>query len=550
MDLKLSEVMQMKALEGFTQLVQGNEVEDTIVTGITIMEAPDIATWMKEGNILLSSLYSLGDDKKIQKEIIQALAKQKIAALIVKSRNRKKIPQSLIDECLNCQLNLIEIPEETPYSVIMSGVMGELFNSQLNRANYFKQCHDNFIQISLNNLGVKAILEELDNMIQKKIIIYDSANKVMESNIEYIKKDDMVLFNEDAMKQIRGNLSYRYEEIRINEELLKGISIPVKVFKQTKCYIFIKYSQTTELGELEWIAIENATNTLNLEMVKQLAVGEIFQKFQNDLLDDLFVKNIVAEGIIYERAKLIGWNFKKKHIVVIYKINYAVKHLIDEFNDNNSFMKNIRELIEKIINTNMEVLVKEIAIRTKNDTIILLWPYNEKLSQEENIKSIKNISAKFQIEGKENFQLKSVEVGIGEVAKNIYEISRSYDEANDALKYGELIYGKDCIENFRNLGVYRLLCKYEDKEQLKEYVPKSLHDLLEYDKANKSNLLYTLEVFLNCDGNASKAAQELFVHYKTLLYRINKIKAIMNIDFLESECKLEIQIGLKILKLV
>ena len=63
-------------------------------------------------------------------------------------------------------------------------------------------------------------------------------------------------------------------------------------------------------------------------------------------------------------------------------------------------------------------------------------------------------------------------------------------------------------------------------------------------------LVDTLDVYLSCDCNVNKSAQLLDVHYKTLVYRINRIKEIMELENIEGDVRLEIQLALKILRML
>ena len=55
--------------------------------------------------------------------------------------------------------------------------------------------------------------------------------------------------------------------------------------------------------------------------------------------------------------------------------------------------------------------------------------------------------------------------------------------------------------------------------------------LADYDKANGTAYLETLEKYLECNNSYSKTAQELFIDRGTLKYRLNKISDIINTDF-------------------
>ena len=97
---------------------------------------------------------------------------------------------------------------------------------------------------------------------------------------------------------------------------------------------------------------------------------------------------------------------------------------------------------------------------------------------------------------------------------------------------------------------YKLLCSFKDRDILTEFIPESLKTLKEYDRDKNNELIDTFAMYLKCNLNAVKTAEELFVHYKTVLYRLNRIKEITNLDIEDRDKMLEVEVGLKILKII
>ena len=66
-----------------------------------------------------------------------------------------------------------------------------------------------------------------------------------------------------------------------------------------------------------------------------------------------------------------------------------------------------------------------------------------------------------------------------------------------------------------------------------------LHPALEiihaYDQKNQSNLLHTLDVYLQNDCNAQHCGRLLFLHRNSLVYRIHRIQDIAGIDLSNPE---------------
>jgi len=76
-----------------------------------------------------------------------------------------------------------------------------------------------------------------------------------------------------------------------------------------------------------------------------------------------------------------------------------------------------------------------------------------------------------------------------------------------------------------------------------------LQRLLEYDAANKAQLVPTLRCVLDEQGNLRRAAGRLFVHYKTVQYRMARIRELTGWDLSRPELRLAIEVQLRWLDL-
>lgn len=70
-----------------------------------------------------------------------------------------------------------------------------------------------------------------------------------------------------------------------------------------------------------------------------------------------------------------------------------------------------------------------------------------------------------------------------------------------------------------------------------------------YDDDNRTRYIETLRTFLDNNQNAVKTARDLFIHRSTLLYRIEKIKELLNTDFDDPNEVLYMNLTLRFLEL-
>lgn len=131
-------------------------------------------------------------------------------------------------------------------------------------------------------------------------------------------------------------------------------------------------------------------------------------------------------------------------------------------------------------------------------------------------------------------------ISFGRVYKTIEQIKSSYLEAQQALSLCKKMEHTKHIIYYSRLGIYRLLFKIDNKEEIREYYRYNLKVLIEHDAQNSSELLETLRQYLYCNGNLVKTSQALFIHRNTLLYRLNHIRDLLCKDIDDALVRLDL----------
>ncbi|MDU5082027.1 PucR family transcriptional regulator [Tissierella carlieri] len=550
MGILLSRLMKMPCFKN-AKLVAGTvENKNTYVEGITIIERPDIANWIKGGELLLSSFYSIDKNIEAQKILVTELAEKKAAALIIKtSRFLTTIPDEIIDLGNQLDFPIIEISGDTKYIDITYPVMGEIFNDQVNRLNYYKDCHEKFTKLSLKMKGISAVAETLGDLVENPVIILNNELTPIAWNDPKYRDIDIIDDN------IKGLVEKDYPvyglKMKIpntNDTIYTMIIEPIQVLNEIRGYLGV-LEKNRIMEELDFIALESAATTLKLEMLKDVAVTEVELKYKGDLMDDLINERIDSIQSIYDRGNLFGWNLKRSFIVTLLNISQYEKYINNKKNLTEGLHLLMDKIKKRIDRVSYYYTTDYISIN-KGDYIIMLWPIEKGANLRSSYNAIKEFGQELKRVILDEIGNIEVSIGIGGLAENPLEIGKSYSEAKDAVNFGYRIFGKDFITTFEELGIYKLLCRYENRDDLKKFVHPSLWILKEYDKDKNNELIDTLEKYLHCNLNAVKTAEELFVHYKTVLYRLNRIKELTNLDIENRANMLEIEVGLKILRII
>ena len=146
------------------------------------------------------------------------------------------------------------------------------------------------------------------------------------------------------------------------------------------------------------------------------------------------------------------------------------------------------------------------------------------------------------------------QIGIGSIVNGYGDLKKSFKDSKKIIDYMDMLrylYGDKNISvaDFSKLGFFQIFEKIENRDELMEYVPESLVKLYWYDKEHDGELIETLQAYLDCDKSANKAAEKLYVNYRTLSGRLKKIKDISGIDFKNSAEMLAVRNGIVLFKM-
>jgi hypothetical protein len=133
--------------------------------------------------------------------------------------------------------------------------------------------------------------------------------------------------------------------------------------------------------------------------------------------------------------------------------------------------------------------------------------------------------------------------GTGELAR----LPAAARQAREALHIAEAIGLPGPVVRWGDLGSYRTIATLLGTRDSEAFLPLSLRRLLA--AADAPTLLATLESYLDHGGDARASAEDLFIHRSSLYGRLHKIEEAAEIDLHSGEERLELHLGLRLLRL-
>jgi PucR C-terminal helix-turn-helix domain len=105
---------------------------------------------------------------------------------------------------------------------------------------------------------------------------------------------------------------------------------------------------------------------------------------------------------------------------------------------------------------------------------------------------------------------------------------------------------------FEDTGSYRLLlpAMSEDPGELERFYEETVAPLSAYDEQYETDLVTTIEAYLENDGNVTPTADQLFTHRHTVRYRLERVKELSGHDITSTEGREKLGLGLKAMRVL
>jgi sugar diacid utilization regulator len=106
--------------------------------------------------------------------------------------------------------------------------------------------------------------------------------------------------------------------------------------------------------------------------------------------------------------------------------------------------------------------------------------------------------------------------------------------------------------SFEETGAYRLLlpAMAEDPRELQGFFDETVAPLVTYDEQYETELVRTLETFLDADGNVARTSEKLFTHRHTIRYRLERVKELTTLDVSSTDGRERLSLGLKAMRVL
>ena len=531
------------------KLLCGEKGLDLEVKGIRIIEIEDMERYLTGGEILITSfpVYLSCSDREVEQHF-EDLVKSDISGFIVKKRKEydptgRRL--SLLEKhCKKYEIPLVEISEDFYYWGIIRHVMMQVFDKDTARLKYFKITHDSFNSFILKNNGssntASDIIKFLSIMIENPVVLYyGNLNCMVSTN-----SDNSKLILSDEIQPYKPNIITKFQYMKQMKGSCVQYVVKFAILSEVEIYITIT-EENRELTELDYMAIENAIINLQYGFLSEFAQDEVKKKYQRDLIHNI-LNGLLSSKEMTEAAAQLGMKESDTYRVVDF---YTIKKNVQS--------KYTKEQLHEVgvIEDELMHLLPDALIYRNMDQIVMIQQVDSNQTELEYQKEMEKVEDVIQRSILYRKKDTDFQIGIGKSVEGYQRLKESYYEASQAIKYIEIIRQvtgdkNKSVVHYSNIGFFQIFGKVDDMTELERCIPETLKKLYLYDDEHKGELITTLQMYLRNNQSIKKTAGAMFVHYRTISYRLEKIKQISGINFDNANEVLAVSNGLIIYKML
>lgn len=519
--MTIKELLQLESIKG-SRVVTKNTDLNVIVSGVNVMEVPDIINWVKKGEFLMTTGYSYRNKQEAFVELIPQLAKKGIATLGIKTRRYfEQIPESLISKAEECGLTVIEMDESVVFSNVVREVIESSISEEYESVSGMLDQVTSLSEIILSGNGLENFIAKLSEYLGNPVILVRENGECiisgMGSEDAYIPEN-----NEDVIYQNPGEKQGWYKlMIGVKEYRVYYYNI-IQKKEQLASIHLIEKNQSIENYHVH--LIEQCSYMVGMELISESVRKKVEMRYIDQFLQNWILGKIENENSLKMQSDVYGIEVPmEKYEVVLLKSNKE-----NSPEQNKAVITRLRKNLKEYRN---------VFVTGINNQILIVLPIADEAEYTVRIMELSdNI-----LGGDAKTQL-----CVGKEGNAFYNLYESYKDAVNIAKVSERYKLKERILKYQDTGVYSLLYLIPIGRELDEYLNIYVRPLIKYDEKHQTDMYNTLKIYLGTKGNAKATAELLFMHYNTIGYRLERISHILKMDISRHEVQFCLNMAIKI----
>jgi len=503
-----------------------------------VVDIPDVANWVREGDLLLTTAYALKDNQPAQLELVPSLVAKGLAGMIVAvGRYFQELPTEAIQAANELDFPIITLPFEVPFVEVTQAIHRYVLGEQYRLLEQSLRIHKVLTQVVLEGKGLESLAESLAKLLGLSVTIEDASLRLLayasDGPVDEMRMRSIAEGRTPAEEVNRLLSQELFDHLRRDPRprrlppapevgaTLERIICPITVGRQLYGYVWI-ITADRHLTELDFQAIESAAVVAALIITRQQAIHDAEQRLKNSLLDNLL------DPDPYHALQDLTQTLRNLGLHQGYQV------LVVEGSDGRGVAPNglYRMVEEKLRSEGLRATTVE-----RGQRLIILLGSTETGQGSEVANSLLEQAAREGI---------PLTIGLSGAGRQASHVRQCYQDALEALRIGKaLAAGQSRVWAFEELGFLHWLRALPPDLYSNSRYHRVVREIAEQDQRRGTEYLKTLETYLDQLGNAQEASERLYIHRNTLRQRLSRIEEDWSLNLQDPHTLLNLLISIK-----
>ena len=551
--LSVGEVLGVSTLNG-ARLIAGRAGLERVVQRLNVMEVPDILSWVKPNELLLTTGYPLRNTPQSLGNLVADLDERGLAALAIKlGRYLDSLPAEMIAQADRLGFPLILLPNDVGFDDILNQVLTDILNRQAAVLARTEEVHRALVQIVLCGGGLQEVVDEVATLLDVAVVVLDGEQRVLAG----AGPDEHV----QAMRAFDAGRHAACGRGGCGVVGAHGsgdhLAVPVMAggFDHGR---IVAFSPAGTLAGTDLGILERAATVAALVVTKQQAVAAVESKYRADFLRDILAGRAGDDGRVVAHCGGFGWDLDRPMMTIVAELDGRAepdgkgrgKGADADGRGRGAEERSAQERLAAAWTTAVRRHDRGAAVASFAHEVVAVvgadggdpaeWAAGPVQAM---VKEASSIFAEH-LPARRTFS-----TGISRTVASPAALPEAYEQAVKAVRVGRQLNGAGARAHFDQLGVYRLLSLVSDPGELHAFVRETLGALAADDEPELVDLRRTLQVLLETNLNVAETARRLHFHYNTLRYRIGKLERMLGAFTEDAHLRLNLTLALHVLRM-
>jgi purine catabolism regulator len=396
--------------------------------------------------------------------------------------------------------------------------------------------HSQLAELEAEGRGLEGLAHAMAEIAGRGVLVQDKRGRVLadapSAVLQAIWRDVLNQLGslESLPERLQDRRRAREQATAASQPVPGGLErliSPISVGEMARGYLSL-VGLAGEFDMLDQLVLEQGTQVCALEMARLKAIREAEKRLKGDLLTAL-----LQEDLSPRDARL--W-------VQAMELDLEQAHVAVRFSWDGPEPPSRRRL-ETLVNGAVSLMNLKALVNPMGTEVVCFCQVPPQPVRPEAGLILGEAVLE---QGGREYPHTPVRCGVGIPAVDMSDWRSSFRQAGQALEMARRLQAARPLF-YTDLSVYRLLFQLEHNPELIAFQEEILGPLLAHEAAGE--FIHTLEAFFEHNGNLSQTAEALFIHRNTLLYRMERLARITNLNLDKPDNRLAMQLALHIYKM-